>query len=144
MQLVRNAVYHGIETPEERTALGKDKTGKIHLLMGVEGDKIHITLTDDGRGLDFGGIRKKAQELHLLKNTVNFGDNKQLAQLIFSPGFSTAEDAGFHAGRGIGLSLVRNRLHDINGSIKLQTEQGKGITFHIFLPLEQQDKAQVS
>jgi two-component system chemotaxis sensor kinase CheA len=144
MQLVRNSVYHGIETPEERTALGKDITGKIHLLMGVEGDKIHITLRDDGRGLDFGSIREKARELNLLKDTANSGDNKHLARLIFSPGFSTAEDAGFHAGRGIGLSLVRDRLHDINGSIKLQTEQGKGITFHIFLPLEPRDKAQVS
>jgi two-component system chemotaxis sensor kinase CheA len=144
MQLVRNSVYHGIETPEERTALGKDPTGKIHLLIGVEGDKIHITLADDGRGLDFGAIRKKAQELNLLKDDANAGDNKQLAQLIFLPGFSTAEDAGFHAGRGIGLSLVRDRLHDSNGSIKLQTEQGKGTTFHIFLPLEQQDKTQAS
>lgn len=143
-QLVRNSVYHGIEPPEERIGLGKDETGKIHLAIAVEGDKIHLTLADDGRGLDFDNIRKKARELNLLKDTLNSEDNKQLAQLIFVPGFSTAEDAGLHAGRGIGLSLVRDRLHDINGSIKLQTEQGKGITFHIFFPLDQQDTAQVS
>jgi two-component system chemotaxis sensor kinase CheA len=143
-QLVRNAVYHGIEDPDERRALGKNETGKLHLSIGIEGDKIHIILADDGRGLDFDSIRKKARELNLLKDTADSGDNKQLVQLIFSPGFSTAEDAGFHAGRGIGLSLVRDRLHDINGSIRVQTEQGKGMAFHIFIPLGEQDKPQAS
>jgi two-component system chemotaxis sensor kinase CheA len=144
LQLVRNSVYHGIENPEERTARGKDETGTLHLSISLEGDKIHMILADDGRGLDFDKIREKARELNLLKDAANAGDNKNLAQLIFSPGFSTAGDAGFHAGRGIGLSLVRDRLHDVNGSIKLQTEQGKGTAFHIFIPLEQQDSSRVS
>jgi two-component system chemotaxis sensor kinase CheA len=144
MQLIRNSVYHGIEKPEERAALGKDETGKIHLSISLEGDKIRIILADDGSGLNFGEIREKARDLNLLKDAANAGDNKFLAQLIFSPGFSTAGDAGFHAGRGIGLSLVRDRLHDINGSIKLQTEQGKGTVFHIVVPREQRDSAPVS
>ncbi|MDR1278900.1 MAG: hypothetical protein LBK02_09120 [Treponema sp.] len=141
IQLVRNAVYHGIESPAERTARHKDETGHIHLSIKTEDGKIHIKLADDGRGIDFNRIREKVQQLNWSKESVDFNDNKKLARIIFSPGFSTAEDAGLHAGRGIGLSLVRDRLHGINGSIKLHTEEGKGTAFHIFIPLEQQDTA---
>jgi two-component system chemotaxis sensor kinase CheA len=142
-QLVRNAVYHGIEDPAHRSAHGKDETGHIHLVIAMENGKIHITLTDDGQGLDFNQIREQAQKLKIFKKPEDLKDTKQLAQVIFSPGFSTAGDAGLHAGRGIGLSLVRDRLYAINGSIKLHTEEGKGTAFHIFIPLEQ-DKAKVS
>jgi two-component system chemotaxis sensor kinase CheA len=141
IQLVRNAVYHGIESPAERTARHKDETGHIHLSINAEDGKIHIKFADDGRGIDFNRIREKAQQLNWSKETADMDDNKKLARIIFLPGFSTAEDAGLHAGRGIGLSLVRDRLHSINGSIKLQTEEGKGTVFHIFIPLEQQDTA---
>jgi two-component system chemotaxis sensor kinase CheA len=143
MQLVRNAVSHGIEDPASRSSQGKDETGHIHLTIGVENGKIHITLADDGQGLDFNHIREQAQKLKLLKNPEDLQNNKQLAQVIFSPGFSTAGDVNLHAGRGIGLSLVRDRLAAISGSIKIHTEEGKGTTFHIFIPLEQ-DKAKVS
>jgi two-component system chemotaxis sensor kinase CheA len=143
MQLVRNSVYHGIENPVSRSAHGKNETGRIHLTIGVENGKIHIVLADDGQGLDFNQIREQAQKLNLLKNPEDLQDAKQLAQVIFAPGFSTAGDVGLHAGRGIGLSLVRDRLYAINGSIKIHTEEGKGTTFHIFIPLEQ-DKAKVS
>jgi two-component system chemotaxis sensor kinase CheA len=143
MQLVRNAVYHGIESPADRGARGKDETGHIRLNIGVENGKIHIILADDGQGLDFNQIREQAQKMNALKNPEDLRDNKHLAQVIFAPGFSTAGDAGLHAGRGIGLSLVRDRLYAVNGSVKLHTEEGKGTTFHIFIPLEQ-DKAKVS
>jgi two-component system chemotaxis sensor kinase CheA len=143
MQLVRNSVCHGIENPENRGVHGKDETGHIHLTVGVENGKIHIVLADDGQGLDFNHIREQAQRLNLLKNPEDLQNNKQLAQVIFAPGFSTAQDVSLHAGRGIGLSLVRDRLSAINGSIKIHTEEGKGTTFHIFIPLEQ-DKAKVS
>jgi two-component system chemotaxis sensor kinase CheA len=136
VQLVRNAVYHGIENPAERAAGGKDESGHINLSIVLENGKIHITLSDDGAGLNFGHIRERARELNLLKEPENTGNNKQLVQAIFSPGFSTADDAGLHAGRGIGLSLVRDRLYAVNGSIKIQTEEGKGTAFHIFLPPE--------
>jgi chemotaxis protein histidine kinase CheA len=102
----------------------------------VEQEKIHIKLTDDGQGLDFNHIREKAQAMNLLKEQADASDKKQLAQLIFIPGFSTAEDAGVHAGRGVGLSLVRERLHEINATIKLHTEEGKGMVFNIFIPVE--------
>jgi two-component system chemotaxis sensor kinase CheA len=135
-QLVRNAVYHGIENPGLRSAGGKEETGLIHLSINVENDQIHIKFADDGQGLDFGRIRKKAREMRLIEDQEEARDKKHLAQLIFSPGFSTAGDAGVHAGRGVGLSLVRERLHDINGVLKLHTEEGKGTTFNIFIPLE--------
>jgi two-component system chemotaxis sensor kinase CheA len=142
-QLVRNAVYHGIEDPRVRLAAGKDATGVIHLSISVDKGKIHIRLADDGKGLDFSHIREKVQEMHLL-NPENLQDKKQLAQMIFVPGFSTAEDAGVHAGRGVGLSLVRERLHEINGTVKLNTEEGKGTVFNIFLPMEAHEAHEAS
>jgi two-component system chemotaxis sensor kinase CheA len=142
-QLVRNAVYHGIEMPSVRISREKNETGHIHLSIAVEGDKIHIILADDGQGLDFTQIREKAKELNLLKDSPDAEDNKHLVQAIFIPGFSTVEAVGLHAGRGVGLSLVRDRLYAINGSVKLHTEEGKGTTFHLFIPLDQ-NKAPVS
>ncbi|MDR2259086.1 MAG: hypothetical protein LBE14_08075 [Treponema sp.] len=135
-QLVRNAVYHGIEDPRIRLAAGKDVKGTIRLSINMKGEKVHIRFTDDGRGLDFNHIREKARKMKLLKDPEELRDKKHLAQIIFVPGFSTAEDAGIHAGRGVGLSLVRDRLHEINASIKLNTEEGKGTTFNIFIPVE--------
>ncbi|MDR1239988.1 MAG: hypothetical protein LBK27_07730 [Treponema sp.] len=137
MQLVRNAVCHGIEKPEDRAARGKDESGHITLSVVLEGDKIHMILADDGAGINFNHIRERAKELNLLKEPEDRKNNRHLIQVLFSPGFSTAEEVGLHAGRGVGLSLVRDRLHSVNGSIKIQTEEGKGTTFHVFLPLEQ-------
>jgi two-component system chemotaxis sensor kinase CheA len=135
-QLVRNAVYHGLETPEERTALGKNSEGLVKLSIKYTDNKIHVKLADDGKGLDFDKIRKKAESLHLFKNEEEAEDKNNLLQAIFAPGFSTAEEADVHAGRGIGLNLVRERIKDLHGSIKLQSEHGKGTVFNIFIPLE--------
>jgi two-component system chemotaxis sensor kinase CheA len=135
-QLVRNAVYHGLETPEERAALGKDAEGLVKLSIKFVDNKIHLKLADDGKGLDFDKIRKKAESLHLFKNKEEAKDKNYLLQAIFSPGFSTAETADVHAGRGIGLNLVRERIKDLHGSIKLQSEPGKGTTFNIYIPLD--------
>jgi two-component system chemotaxis sensor kinase CheA len=138
-QLVRNAVYHGIEDPGTRLAAGKEAAGTIRLSINMERGKIHIILKDDGKGLDFDHIREKAREMRLLKSPKELADKKNLAQVIFIPGFSTAEDAGVHAGRGVGLSLVRERLHEINAAIKLNTSEGKGTVFNIFIPIENHD-----
>ncbi|MDR3167010.1 MAG: hypothetical protein LBT93_03620 [Treponema sp.] len=135
-QLVRNAVCHGIESPGERLARGKDETGTISLSVKLEHGKIHLKLRDDGQGLDFDRIRKQAEKLHLIKDPQKGEDKNFLLQTIFMPGFSTAETEGVHAGRGIGLNLVKDRVRDINGTIKLQTEPGKGTVFNIFIPLE--------
>jgi two-component system chemotaxis sensor kinase CheA len=135
-QLVRNSVYHGIENPEERQSQGKDPEGSIRLSIKHHGGKIHMKLSDDGRGLDFERIRQKALDLNLLGNKEKAVDKNQLLQVIFSPGFSTVEAADLHAGRGIGLNLVKERVRDLRGSIKLQSEPGRGTAFNIFLPME--------
>jgi two-component system chemotaxis sensor kinase CheA len=134
-QLVRNAVYHGIEDLKERELTGKDRTGSVRLCIKNEDGMIHLKLSDDGKGLDFGKIRKKALGLKLL-NSSEANEKGRLLQVIFSPGFSTAEKADMHAGRGIGLNLVRERVRDLHGSIKISTEAGKGTTFNVYIPME--------
>jgi two-component system chemotaxis sensor kinase CheA len=134
-QLVRNAVAHGIESPEERLAGGKDELGLIRLSIKIKDEKIHIRLADDGKGLDFSQIREQARKNNLIQTDEEAQDKNRLVRVLFAPGFSTAETEGVHAGRGIGLNLVRERLQSINGSIKLQTEAGKGTTFNVFIPL---------
>ena len=95
---------------------------------------IHVKLADDGRGLDFDQIREQALSKNLIKQ--EDADNRNvLLNVIFSPGFSTSKTEGLHAGRGIGLNLVRDRVRDAKGTIKLQTELDKGTAFNIFLPL---------
>ncbi|MDR0585865.1 MAG: hypothetical protein LBG26_01355, partial [Treponema sp.] len=136
MQLVRNSVYHGIEAPADRERGGKDGEGAVRFLLRRQDDRIHIRLSDDGKGLDFDRIREKALDLRLIGDKKEADDKSLLSQLIFSPGFSTAEQADLYAGRGIGLNLVRERIRDLRGSIKLSSEPGKGTVFNIFIPCE--------
>jgi two-component system chemotaxis sensor kinase CheA len=134
MQLIRNSVAHGVEAPEERLANGKGEAGIIRLSIKLTGGKIHVKLGDDGRGLNYGKIRKRAEQMQLIRK--EDGDNRELLiKAIFAPGFSTSETEGLHAGRGIGLNLVRDRVREVKGSIKLQSEPGKGTVFHIFIPM---------
>jgi two-component system chemotaxis sensor kinase CheA len=136
MQLVRNAVYHGIEDAGSRSSSGKDAVGNISLSIETVNDAIVIRLTDDGRGLDFNAIRDKASKLNLITDPAQLSDKNALTQVLFAPGFSTAESADMHAGRGIGLNLVRDRVKELKGSIKLHSEDGKGTTFLISIPAE--------
>jgi len=143
MQLIRNSVVHGVEMPEERVAKGKNETGIVQLSIKSDGKTIHLKLLDDGRGLDFAKIRDKALSKNLIKK--EDGNNKNvLLQTIFAPGFSTADTEGIHGGRGIGLNLVRDRVREVNGTMKLQTEWGKGTVFNIFLPLDTAAKDKAS
>ncbi|QQO11074.1 ATP-binding protein [Breznakiella homolactica] len=143
-QLVRNAVSHGIESPDERVSCGKKEEGIIQLSIKEKEGTIHIKLKDDGKGLDFSKIRKKAEELNLIKNTDQKQDKNFLLKTIFSPGFSTEGTASMHAGRGIGLNLVRERVRGVNGSIKLQSENGKGTAFNIYIPLERKESDSIA
>ncbi|GHU21187.1 hypothetical protein FACS1894172_16630 [Spirochaetia bacterium] len=136
MQIVRNAVYHGIETPEERIAAGKNETGMVHLSIIMESGKIHLKLQDDGRGIDFEQVRAKAKRENLFPGVETLS-RKHLLQAIFMSGFSTAKSENMHAGRGVGLGLVLERVREQRGEIKLQTEHGKGTAFNIYLPVEQ-------
>lgn len=134
LQLVRNAVYHGIEVPEVREREGKDSVGQIQLSIEAEGERIGIKVQDDGQGLNFEKIRERAEELHIITGERKGEDRNRLLQVIFVPGFSTAGEEGLHGGRGIGLNLVRERVRDLGGSIKVQTEAGKGTTFIVYIP----------
>jgi len=144
MQLIRNSVVHGVEPPEERVSKGKSETGTIRLSIKHSDQNIYIRLGDDGRGIDFEKIREKAVRMNLVKED-EVANKGQLLKAIFVPGFSTADDEdGIHAGRGIGLNLVRDRVRDAKGTIKLQTEFGKGTVFNIVFPVggaEAMDKA---
>jgi two-component system chemotaxis sensor kinase CheA len=134
MQLVRNSVVHGVEAPEERTAKGKEETGIVRLSIKLDGEKIHVKLEDDGKGLDYKKIRERAIQLNLIQNDE---DNKDvLIKAIFSPEFSTSETEGVHAGRGMGLSLVRDRVRDTHGSISLRSVPDRGTTFEIYIPMK--------
>jgi two-component system chemotaxis sensor kinase CheA len=134
-QLVRNSVTHGIESPEERKKAGKKSQGCVKLSIKVENGLIHITLSDNGRGLNFDKIRQKALDLKLISAGAKT-EKDDLVKLIFSPGFSTAGQTDMHAGRGIGLNLVRDRIRELEGAIKVQTEPGKGTVFNLYIPME--------
>jgi two-component system chemotaxis sensor kinase CheA len=140
-QLVRNAVIHGIEDPEQRKNLGKETDGRLRLSIKPAGNQIHIKFSDDGGGIDFDKIRKKAESLKLYKPKSGTSDQNALLQLIFHPGFSTANEVNMSAGRGVGLDLVKNRIRELRGSIKVSTNKGKGTVFDLFIPLDIADSA---
>jgi two-component system chemotaxis sensor kinase CheA len=132
-QLVRNSVYHGIESPEERIKKGKEETGNISLSVTLEDDAIRMILKDDGQGLNFAKIAERASALGLI-NQESGTDKKLLSKVIFSPGFSVSETENLHAGRGIGLSLVSERLKELHGTIRLQNVKDGGLLFDIRIP----------
>jgi len=134
-QLIRNAVYHGIETPEEREAAGKSPEGEIKLSLRYKDNQIIVKLSDDGKGLDFDTIKKKAEAQNLISGP-EMANEKDLLKVLFAPGFSTKEYADFHAGRGIGLSLVKDRIKELHGNITVSTSPGKSTTFTISIPME--------
>jgi two-component system chemotaxis sensor kinase CheA len=132
--LVRNAVDHGIETREERTRTGKPTTGVIALRAYSRGGHIHIEVKDDGRGLDPERILRKAIERGLLPPGAHPSD-EELNLLIFEPGFSTAEQVSDVSGRGVGMDVVRQNIRTLGGRIEVDSQPGRGSTFHLILPL---------
>jgi len=136
MQLIRNSAVHGIETPETRKAKGKKEIGTIKLTLKISDDKssIQIRLSDDGSGLDYQKIAKRALSKNLIEKE-DENNKDALLKVIFMPGFSTLETEGMHAGRGIGLNLVKDRIKEINGTIKLHSEEDKGTIFLISIPI---------
>ncbi|MCL2264547.1 MAG: ATP-binding protein [Treponema sp.] len=138
MQLIRNSAVHGVELPEVRAAKGKNETGtiKLSIKMSEDHEHIHIKLNDDGQGLDYKKISKKAIESGIIRQ--EDAENKDLLiKAIFSAGFSTADVEGIHAGRGIGLNLVRDRIKEVNGTIKLRSEADKGVVFLMSIPVQE-------
>ena len=131
--LVRNSLDHGIETPEKRMAAGKEPTGQLVLSAQHNGGNIVIEVSDDGGGLNRERILKKAQSQGMAVNE-NMPDD-EVWQLIFAPGFSTAEQITDISGRGVGMDVVRRNIQDMGGHVQLSSETGKGTTTRIVLPL---------
>jgi chemosensory pili system protein ChpA (sensor histidine kinase/response regulator) len=132
--LLRNAVAHGLEMPEVRVAAGKPEFGEIRIDARQEGNEMVLSITDDGTGLNLHRIREKARAMNLLSDGVEPSES-QLAQMIFIPGFSTAEQVTEVSGRGVGMDVVKNEITSLGGRIEIATETGKGVTFSIYLPL---------
>jgi two-component system chemotaxis sensor kinase CheA len=132
--LVRNALDHGIEPPAERVAAGKLETATLALHAEHRGGNIEIVVSDDGRGINRERVRAKALELGHAIPADGLSDER-LQELIFAPGFSTAEKLNELSGRGVGLDVVRKNVSELNGSIKVDSEPGRGTRFVIRLPL---------
>jgi chemosensory pili system protein ChpA (sensor histidine kinase/response regulator) len=132
--VLRNAVTHGIERPAERLERGKPEFGEIRLDARQEGNEVVLTLADDGGGLDLEGIRAQAVERGLMVHGEQMED-RHLGDLIFLPGFSTAEEVTQIAGRGVGMDVVREEVRALGGRIEVDSSAGQGVTFTIRLPL---------
>ncbi|MDR3270234.1 MAG: chemotaxis protein CheA [Peptococcaceae bacterium] len=134
MHLIRNSVDHGVETPDERQAAGKPTEGRICLDAYHEGNHIVILISDDGHGLNLEKIKTKAIEKGLIDEREELSE-RETANLIFLPGFSTADQVTDISGRGVGMDVVKKALNNLGGSIDIDTRLGKGTTFTIRLPL---------
>ncbi len=134
VHLVRNSLDHGLETPAERIASGKTPNGKLRLSAHQKGDRVIITVSDDGRGLDPVRIRAKAIQQGLLAEDAKISDT-ELFQFVLLPGFSTAKNVSALSGRGVGLDVVKRTIDQLRGRIELHSTLGKGAEFRLSLPL---------
>ena len=136
VHLIRNAVDHGIESPEDRAAAGKPRSGTVRLKAYQEGDHIVVEVEDDGRGIDPERVKKAAVERGLLsaEDVGNLSDRDAL-NLIFMPGFSTASEVTGTSGRGVGMDVVKTNVTRLNGQISVSSTVGKGTRFTVRLPL---------
>lgn len=134
LHILRNSLDHGLETPEERRKAGKPPQGQIVLKAFYSGRHVVIQLEDDGRGIDVERIRKKAEEKGLISRDESLSE-QEILQLIFAPGFSTAENVTDVSGRGVGMDVVKQKVNEVKGTVAIQSEIGKGTTLSLKLPL---------
>ncbi len=136
MHLVRNALDHGIESPEERTAMGKEEQGTISITCVRDTKHIELTIRDDGRGIDYEKIREKATKLYAERaKEIKDMNERELTQFLFMSGFSTRDKVSEISGRGVGLDVVWTNVEKIKGNIKIESEKGKGTAFILRFPL---------
>jgi two-component system chemotaxis sensor kinase CheA len=134
LHMIRNSIDHGIEKPAARESAGKPPTGQITLAAFHQGGNVIIQIQDDGAGLNREKILKKASALGLFDPNIDLGE-KEVFNLIFAPGFSTAETITDISGRGVGMDVVRRNIEQLRGKIEIQSRAGQGTTFSIYLPL---------
>ena len=132
--LIRNAIVHGLEAPDERRAAGKPETGELVVDVKPEGNEIVIVVSDDGAGLNRKRIRERAIERDLITPDQELGD-RELMELIFQPGFTTVTEVTELAGRGVGMDVVRAELASFGGRIAIASEEGRGTRFTLYLPM---------
>ena len=132
--MLRNAIAHGLEAREERAARGKPEIGDVSLSLTQEGNEIILLLADDGAGLDYARIRARAVAAGLLAADQEVGED-QLADLIFTPGFSTADEVSQIAGRGVGMDVVKTEIGSLGGRIEISSITGQGTEFRLIIPL---------
>jgi two-component system chemotaxis sensor kinase CheA len=132
--MIRNSADHGIEGPDERVAAGKPAEGLIHVSADQRGGRIVIEITDDGRGINREKVMKKAIEKKLVPADAALSD-EEIDNLIFLPGFSTADTVSNISGRGVGMDVVRQNIQSLGGRVHIQSRPGKGSSFVLTLPL---------
>ncbi len=136
IHLLRNSIDHGIEPPEERERLGKKRVGTITLKAYYQGDRVFISVEDDGRGIDIEKVKQKALEKGLVsKESLEKMTQKEVLALIFNPGFSTAERISEVSGRGVGMDVVMNTVMSFRGMVDVWSEKGKGTRVVMSFPL---------
>jgi len=134
MHLIRNAIDHGIEMPEERKAMGKKEQGTITLRAYQKGNHVVVEVKDDGSGVSLEKVRKKAIEKGLIDDDVEL-DDKEIINFIFAPGFSTKDVASEMSGRGVGMDVVKEKLSALGGFADIETKTNVGTTFMVTLPI---------
>ncbi|HVE89162.1 MAG TPA: response regulator, partial [Burkholderiaceae bacterium] len=132
--LIRNAIVHGLEAPAERRAAGKAETGELLLDVRQEGNEVIVVISDDGGGLHLDRIQARAVERELITADQVLSD-RELMELIFQPGFTTASEVTELAGRGVGMDVVRAELASFGGRISISSESGRGTRFTLYLPM---------
>jgi len=136
VHLVRNSVAHGIELPEGRSLAGKAETGRVTLRAYHRGNHIYVEVEDDGRGIDYQRVRQSAVDRGIVsQDTADRLTERELREMLFHPGFSTAAAKTELAGRGVGLDVVRSNLNQLNGEIEIQSTSGVGTKFILRVPL---------
>jgi two-component system chemotaxis sensor kinase CheA len=136
IHLVRNAVDHGIESPDDRQRMGKERRGKVVLSAAQEGDHILLSIEDDGKGMDAETLRHKAVEKGMMDaDAAARLDDKECYNLIFQPGFSTKTEISDVSGRGVGMDVVKTRIAQMNGSVEIDSAKEKGSKITVKLPL---------
>jgi two-component system chemotaxis sensor kinase CheA len=134
MHIIRNAIDHGLETPEERRQVGKSEKGHVQLWASQKGNHVVIEVHDDGRGIDAEGVRRKAVEKGLISEGQSLSE-EEIYDLLFMPGFSTRNEVSDMSGRGVGMDVVKNNIAALSGMIEVKSTQGQGSSMIITLPI---------